>query len=515
MSSRKALVIIAGLSIALRAVLVAGVSPADMDADGAHFLNVARCFDRGQGFSNPAAWPAWMNPVSLPMPETFKEPGFPFVIHLLSRLFEPFTAGLAVSFAAGIMIPLVTFALVRRIIREVGPAFIAGLLAAACPLLLTRSAMVMVESSFTLLIVTSFYLLAMRADARSRARALLLDAAGGVVLGLAFMFRGQTLVALPAVVALGMRRRKPGEWAIGLGITLVAAAATASPFIARNLALFGTPFHSDVGAYALWPYVDHLTFSHGLERPPAPIPFALAHLPEVFRHSVSSAVRFATSTLPNWLLGNPLWVPGLVVGLIIAAPRWRDWAFAYLYAGATLGLVFPVHWDERYFASSTPMWLIFAGLGSWWIWRELAQRPLLGRLRAAHLLVLALAVTFLAQFEFARRLFERPSRTDNVAARAAAPWIRERTSPDEAALVLTTSFFSWFSDRPTVHLVIASQDRFDEIMRRHHVRVAVLPTDRLDEYAARYPEGRLPTSLGRVADDAETGMTFFEVNPSP
>src|SRR5689334_74436 len=83
-SAAVALALILAVAIAVRLYALPGSTIATMDPDGAHFLNIARCFVRGQGFSNPAAWPAWMQPASLPMPETIKEPGYPWLMAKLA-----------------------------------------------------------------------------------------------------------------------------------------------------------------------------------------------------------------------------------------------------------------------------------------------------------------------------------------------------------------------------------------------------------------------------------------------
>jgi len=132
---------------------------------------------------------------------------------------------------------------------------------------------------------------------------------------IASSFVSQNLMGLAPALAIMLAMRRPPTGALrGGAVALAAAVLVASPFLLRNLRLFGVPFHSDVGAYGIWPYVDHLTFSHGLERPPAPIAFAFAHLPEVLRHMVASAATFVVFVMPRDIVGNPVWVPALAVG---------------------------------------------------------------------------------------------------------------------------------------------------------------------------------------------------------
>jgi hypothetical protein len=62
-------------ALAARLIALPGAREDNLTPDGARFLNLARAISRGDGYVTPEAWPAWMNPARLPMPETFKEPG--------------------------------------------------------------------------------------------------------------------------------------------------------------------------------------------------------------------------------------------------------------------------------------------------------------------------------------------------------------------------------------------------------------------------------------------------------
>src|SRR4249919_181671 len=64
---RLALALILLFALVVRAWLARASTMENMDPDAAHFLNIARSFATGHGFTNPAAWPAWMQPQSLPM----------------------------------------------------------------------------------------------------------------------------------------------------------------------------------------------------------------------------------------------------------------------------------------------------------------------------------------------------------------------------------------------------------------------------------------------------------------
>src|SRR5688572_9099527 len=125
---RLALALILLFALVVRLWLARASTMDNMDPDAAHFLNIARSFATGHGFTNPAAWPAWMQPQSLPMPETFKEPAYPW---LIAQLGTTFGAGQMLSLLAGVLLPWAAYALGRRRALDRPTALLAALLVAA------------------------------------------------------------------------------------------------------------------------------------------------------------------------------------------------------------------------------------------------------------------------------------------------------------------------------------------------------------------------------------------------
>jgi 4-amino-4-deoxy-L-arabinose transferase-like glycosyltransferase len=498
-------------ALLVRLWVAPGSTEGNMDPDAAHFLNIARCFATGQGFSNPAAWPAWIDPASLPMPETFKEPGFPWLIaQLAGPLGGWFRAGQAISLLAGIALPLVTWALARRRFLDPPTALLAAFLVAASPLAIGQSVRVMVDAIFAL-VVTTMFLLATPPVGTPGRRRLVEDLGAGALFGAAFLLRAQTLLLLLPLLALLLEGRRVRTALPRIGLALAVAVAVASPLWMRNLDRFGTPLYSDVVAYGLWPYVDHLTFSHGLDHPPAIVPFLLGHVPAVLAHMASSFVRFFTGILPGQIVGHAFWMLPLAAGVLLSLSTFRTWLFAWIYLVSTLVFISAVHWDARYFTSSVPLWCLFTALGAMALARALSGLRLAGPVRGAWLLGTAAMMVAALQVVAARRDVARFRPPEIGAARHEAAFLRERLRPDEAVLAVTTSYWSWFTGRPSVHLVIADAARFDAVMRRLKVRYAALPTSRLGEFAGRYPEGALPRSLVFDHADSSRDVTVFAV----
>ena len=504
------------MTLAARLAVLPHSTVDNMDDDSAHFMNVARCFARGQGFSNPAAWPAWMKPERLPMPETFKEPGYPWAIARLTPIAgSPFRAGQLISLLAGLLTPFLVWMLARRLEPERAVADLAGLIAAASPLLVAQSTRVMVESAFTAACMLVWVLLAPplgNPGRHARARDLARDAAAGIALGVAFLLRAQTLVAAPAIAVLLATGSGSRATALRRGaIVLLTAALTASPFLLRNLQLFGSPFHSDVAVFGLMPYRDLIDLSATLERPEAPLGWALRHLPQIAGTAVTHAALFAVRILPTAVLGNPVWVVALAAGVLLSVARWRRWLFVLVFLLTTAPFLFAVSHDPRYFVSSTPLLCLLAAPGALWMARALAPLPLLGPLRGAHLLLVTLAVLLLLGPLAARRDVMKDERPENAGARAEAPFLQSHLAADEAVMALSTAYVAYWTDRPTVYLVIADPAGFLGVMRRYRVRYAVLPTSRLPDLARRYPDHRLPAALAVDHVDAAHDLTVFRV----
>ena len=510
------LILIGLVTLLARLAVLPCSTELNMDADAPHFMNVARCFERGQGFSNPAAWPTWMKPERLPMPETFKEPAYPWMISKLTPLTKsPFRAGQTISFLAGLFTPFFTWMLMRRLRPQRAVADLAALMVAVSPLLIAYSARVMVESVYTAVFTLLWVTLVPRPGGIGRGRRALdlaVDAAAGVLLGFAFMLRAQTLLAAPAVaVQLFMRGDSIAATLRRAAVVFAAAVLTASPFLLRNLRLFGTPLYSDVAAFGLMPYSDYYAVWGHLERPSVPFDWVLHHFPQVLGQIAISAVIFAGSTLPQMILGNPAWTVPLAAGVLLSLSCWRKWLFLYVYVGLTIMVIFTIKWVDRYFASTVPLWCAITAPGALWLAGALDRAPLVGRLRGRHLLVGTLVALVALQAAAAREDVRKQFAPENAAARAESSFLRTHLAPDEAVMVLTTSYYAYWSDRPAVFVVLADSTGFMGEMRRLKVRYAALPTSALAGLATRYPGGRLPAALVFDHANEASDVTVFRI----
>ncbi|MBI1796507.1 MAG: hypothetical protein HYR74_05590 [Candidatus Eisenbacteria bacterium] len=507
------------MALAARLPALSAARETALGPDAAHFLNVARCVARGHGFSNPAAWPAWLEDRTLPAPETFKDPGLPYAIAALAPIAGGLLpAGVLISMLAGLALPLAVRALALRLTGDRWTATLAGLITAASPVLIVSSARVMSDSAFVCALTLAFLAAAPRSDAggaRAVPRALGRACAAGALLGAAFLVRTQALIAIPALawlLARGAHGQRSAGGAARIGAALACFAAVVSPLVVRNLRHFGTPLHSDATAFFVWPYLDPIAFSHGLDRPPAFAAFAAAHPGMVAGLVARNLVHLVRGATARELIGQWAWLPPLAVGAALALARPRAWGFAWAYVVPCAVVMAAMSWATRYFASLVPFLALWAALGAAWLARRigLERRPV--ALRAAVIAALALVLALAATRAW--RDAAEPAPAELAAALAARHDPRLVLAPDEAVMAVTTSYWSWCLDRPSVHLPITDPARVAAIARSHRVRWATLPTSALGELAARYPGGRLPSLFVPAWSDTAHDLTVFAVRDS-
>jgi hypothetical protein len=297
-----------------------------------------------------------------------------------------------------------------------------------------------------------------------------------------------------------------------VGIALLAAILVCVPYFLHNLRVFGSPFHSDVSVIGLLPYVDTISFTHSLERPPSTLVWALGHPREILTHSLGGLRTLVVHILPGYLLGQRIWLLPFAVGMVYAIRGYRRWGFVMLLGVFTLAVVLPLDWLPRYFIMLVPFTAGLTALGLFVLLKPLeGVRPLVRR-GVLCLLALLCAGLLAHQIDRTRRGASHSFTSELEAARAYGPWLSARLAPGEAVMVETTSYWAWYSDRPAVYLVIADEARFNKVARQYRVRWAALPTSRLEDFSERFPEGRLPHLLEPVLEDTELDVTIFRVH---
>ena len=507
------MILIAAVSLAARLLTLPVVDEGKMTPDGARFLNLARSIERGEGYVIPEACPAWMMPDSLPAPENFKEPGYPYAIAALNPVAgDPFRSGQLVSLLAGLALPFLTYALMRRLEQDRFVATMAGVFAAASPLLILQSVYLMADSLSAFTLTLAFVLSLQRNGDKPDRRRVIFALGCGAFFGLSLLVRAQAVLALPALLWALIARRERREGLQCVGLALLAGLLVCIPYFLHNLRLFGSPLHSDIPVIGLLPYVDTFSFTHSLERPPSTLTWALGHPREILVHSLGGLRTLVVHILPGYLLGQKLWLIPFAVGMVCAVRGFRRWGFAMLLGALTLAVVLPLAWQPRYFINLVPFTAGLTALGLVVLLKPLERvRPLMRR-GVLFLVVLLCAGLLAHQINRTRQGASYSFTPELEAAREYGPWLSARLEPGEAVMVETTSYWAWYSDRPAVYLVVAEEARFNEVASRFRVRWAALPTSRLEEFSEHFPEGRLPDILEPVLEDSDLDVTIFRVH---
>jgi 4-amino-4-deoxy-L-arabinose transferase-like glycosyltransferase len=506
------LIVIFLVALAARIAALPGSREANMTPDGARLLNLARSIERGEGYVTPEAWPAWLNPARLPTPETFKEPGYPYIIAAIKPFVgDSFRAGQVVSLLAGILLPFLAYAAMRAMEVDRKTALCAGVFVAASPLLIQQSVYLMSDSLFTATLMLAFWMALLTPGRGRNFRGHLTALLSGMAFGLAFLVRAQAVFALPSMVWALVARRQRREAITCVALAALAAVLICSPYLVRNLRSFGTPFHSDVPAVLF--NVDNVPFRHSLEHPPSSLTWVMEHPREILTYSLGGLWRFVVHILPGYLLGQRMWLLPLAVGLVLAILDRRRWGFVLLYGIIMLVSILPLSWTPRYFTSLVPF---LAGLAALGLVRITSYLDRFGpRLRRPVLVFVLIACSSLLvlQMDRARRGTPNTFTPELAAARAYGPWLNERLGPGEAVMAETTSYWSWYSDRPSVYLVISDEARFRNVVERLKVKWVALPLSRLGEFSEQFPDRRLPGLLEPFLEDGDLDIAIFRVSP--
>jgi len=293
---------------------------------------------------------------------------------------------------------------------------------------------------------------------------------------------GAALIAGASAVAFVIARR--AGYAIGwrhVGVAVAALIACYAPWVIRNLARFGTPFHS-TETYDAWVLkYDLAQPSEGIYRVywDRPLPHPRLLVGYGYDHFLTvQGQQFGKlwHDFSGGALVPRLLLPLLLIGALIGAARRPG--FGAMLAGAaapyTLFVLVYWHYEVRYFLVFMPWLLLLAAAGLEWLydalgawftgmWRR-ALVPLLA-------LVLLLAVVVPAGADITQRAEAQTGGNGMV---QLTDWLKANTPPDAVVMTRNPWEVTWHSDRRTVMLPLGSTDDIYAVMRQYGVTVLAL-----------------------------------------
>jgi 4-amino-4-deoxy-L-arabinose transferase-like glycosyltransferase len=171
-----------GLALLLRSLYIISL-PQSLSFDEPHYQDIVSHLLTGQGysFSSDAYYTAVAG-----QPTSFQEPMYPLLLSVLHMVFglENYLAVRLCQAVLGSLIPVMVFLLGEKVMGR-GIGLVAGLLLVAYPSLIYFSGLLMTETLFIFLLVTSLYMLSWVIEATPGYR----DVAFGALVGSAILTR--------------------------------------------------------------------------------------------------------------------------------------------------------------------------------------------------------------------------------------------------------------------------------------------------------------------------------------
>jgi 4-amino-4-deoxy-L-arabinose transferase-like glycosyltransferase len=359
-------------------------------------------------------------------------------------------------------------------------------------------------------------------------------AISGAAVGLATLARVDGLLLLTAPLVAWLVDRGWGPWSgggerrLGAGALLVAGlvgVAVMAPWMARNLATFGSAFPS-AGGHTLW------ITSYNEQ-------FSISSDPTLQSYLDWGLVNIIGSKLATWweLLWRTVVLLGGIFGFFFFAGLWRDRRRAdvapfigyWLVMFVAMGAIFTFHAPHGAYYHSAAAWLPFAlpmavaatrpsltVLGRWW--RFLARPPTQRFVEVAALVgaVVLSAVGSAALYQ----LWE----TSHAREEAAAAYLRESGQTGTTVLYGDPSSLWHLTENPGVAAPFDAYPVIEDVVRAYGVELVIValredasidPLGLWDGCESVDSEGNHATWLGCEPVFEDEGIRVFEVVPEP
>jgi 4-amino-4-deoxy-L-arabinose transferase-like glycosyltransferase len=485
--------------------------------DSGYLADVAANLLSGKGYVDDALWLVFLQPASVPMPYHNANPLFPTLTAAVTIVTgNVFQAGFLLGILASAILFVALFALVRPYVGR--PAAAMGLAFAVVlfPPVLHESFLYLTDALCTALLVASIAVL-------QRARSAKGDLAGGVLLGLAWLTRAATILAVPAFIVYLLLRYPLAVALRKLAVVTVAALIVASPWLIHTKAVWGSYLRSDsefsiVQDLAADKSHGHsvMRYWHSTEPPPSLSAFVRAAPFGFVKHTVAGAANVARRTLSWWFLRSlPTFVLLTIGALFWSLERRRllspEAVALAVFASATI-VVLAIRGDsfeERYVDTLTVVFVLVAALGCWRVW-QIASIPLQRGLVAAALIVMWGVIIPLKIRATYADVYSRDASL--VAYRAAAAEVNRDFARGTPVVVGTTPYFySIETAAVSLNFPDAPDDYLLKYMDRYGAQYVFLTGDEIDYWRPTWRSAAsLPAGLrlaGRVGDAFVLGKT--------
>ena len=495
--------------------------------DSAYLATTAGNVLSGKGYVNDALWLVFMMPDTLPMPYHNANPLFPALAAAIAFAgrHDIFHSGFVVAAVGSAILLLALVSLTRQYVPDLRRALVLSFAVVLFPPVLVESFRYLTDGLWAALMV-AFAALMMRPDPHSSAR----NVAAGVVLGLAWLTRGVTVIAAPAMIVLLYGRFRPAHATRRLAEIAVGAALIASPWLIHTKAVWGSYLRSDseysivqdlvarrLERPSIAPDKKHkdavARFRHSPQPPPRLAALVLESPTAFARYLVSGMGKVIKRTLGWWSLHSlPVALLMGVAAVVWCVGRRRlltpESAALIGFAITTLLVLSLLSdtFEERYASVLTICFAWFAALGSWRMWTA-AQRPA-QRIALASALVLVWGILIPIHSVAAyRQMYVEDASL--VAYRAGASEVDRRFANGTPVIVgLTPYFYSVETRSISLSFPDSSDDFLFRYMDKYGARFIYLTADELEYWRPDWHStSRLPDGL-RAAGAVSDGYVF-------
>ncbi|MBU4332465.1 glycosyltransferase family 39 protein [Patescibacteria group bacterium] len=478
LNTKKFLIIIFVVSFLLRIGLSLNFNEFNLSHDGAHYLSLAESLAHGNGFISHALWAVYLLPDSIPFPDLYRAPLWPYLLSFGGFITDNFFRfGLLINSFFGALVPVLLYLLTRSVTKSEQTARIAAIIIFLNSALINWSTTLLTELLYVVLVLLILIFLYKKQTIDNLF-------IGGVLWALAFLARREALVVLPGVIILILWTRNRKFKAVCWRFIFVLAVFLICifPWLNRTYQLTGDVWYSDI-KYHVVPvfgddYVkDYIGSFRQLTPPESNVfAFAIRNPVAVFRHACQQCWDFI-GDVPLKIFSS-VFLPLLLLLGLWRGRRYRQFYPLYFFLCSSLIFYLGISYATRYIFVLVPVFAVFmAFFLENWSTQNFKFFKWDGRVFVLPLIiVLSGAFIFGIKSNIERNSFDQPKL---VAFKKVAEKTKGGLAPDEAVMISNDQIYQYhyFSGQNCLQFPDANLTQLTDIIKKYKVRYMLIFAD--------------------------------------